>query len=212
MEPKSKWIYQSRDSWSEIYQDIGFELRDDSSLVTGNDISIGLYSQTPSFRYEDPEYSMLQAINKFEATHVFTQDSAYRYDIDINATFLLGSPIEPVNVFSAGDFNGRLWEVDSTRLEQSDWWRNSTVQIKGTGVHYGDFIWLETDSNFEALDNTSIYRIYQTDSDLDLNEVFDVLSLREKDLLCNSIEDCSSFVRSEHLDSNWGVWMTQIDP
>ena len=212
MEPKSKWMYQSRDSWSEIYQDVGFELNDDSTLVTGLDITIGLYSQTPSFRYEDPEYSMLQAINKFEATHVFTQDSGYRYNIDINATFLLGSPIEPVNVFSAGDYNGRLWEVDSTRLEQSDWWRNSTVQINGTGVHYGDFIWLETDSNFEALDNTSIYRIYQTDSDLDLNEVFDVLSLQEKDLICNSIEDCSSFVRSEHLDSNWGVWMTQINP
>jgi hypothetical protein len=211
MEPKSKWMYQSRDSWSEIYQDVGFELRDGSTLVTGNDITIGLYSQTPSFRYEDPEYSMLQAINKFEATHVFTQDSGYRYDIDINATFLFGSPIEPVKVFSDNEYSGRLWEVDSTRLEQSDWWRNSTVEITGNGVHYGDFIWLENNSDFQMLDNTEIYRIYGTTKQLKLDEVFDVLSQRPEDLICNSVEDCSEFNRNEYLDANLGIWMIKID-
>ena len=155
---------------------------------------------------------MLQAINKFEATHVFTQDSEYRYDIDVNVTFLLGSPIEPVKVFSNDEYTGRLWEVESTRLEQADWWRNNTVQIYGTGVHYGDFVWLEINSNFEAPAGTGIFRIYETDLDLDLTEAFDVLSQQEAGLICNSIEECSSFVRSEHLDSNWGVWMTQIDP
>ena len=212
MESESKIHYDHRKSWSKIYQDVGLELSDQPTLVTGKDITMGLYAQTPSFRYEDPEYPMLQAINKFEATHVFTQDSEYRYDIDINATFLLGSPIEPVKVFSDDKYSGRLWEAESTRLEQADWWRNSTVQIYGTGVHYGDFVWVEINSNFEAPDDTAIYRIYETDLDLDLTEAFDVLSQQEADLICNSIEQCSSFVRSEHLDSNWGVWMTQIDP
>ena len=211
IEPRSKYLYESRKSWSEIYHEMGLELSDDSKLITGNDITIGLYSQIPSFRYEDPEYSMLQAINKFEATHVFTQDSGYRYDIDVNATFLFGSPIEPVKVFSDNEYSGRLWEVDSTRLEQSDWWRNSTVEITGNGVHYGDFIWLENNSDFQMLDNTEIYRIYSTTKQLKLDEVFDVLSQRPENLICNSVEDCSEFNRNEYLDANLGIWMIKID-
>jgi hypothetical protein len=209
MERDSKSHYEFRKSWSNIYQNVGFELSDDSTLITGRDITMGLYSQTPSFRYEDPEYSMLQAINKFDATHVFTQDSGYRYDIDINATFLFGSPIEPVKVFSANGYSGRLWEVDTTRLEQSDWWRNSTVEISGNGMHYGDFIWLENNSDFKMLDGTVIYRIYGGVSMLGLEGVFDVLSKQTEGLICNSIEDCSEFNRNEHLDVNLGIWMTK---
>ena len=211
MEPKSKYLYENRESWSEIYRHVGLELSDNSTIITGKDITMGLYSQTPSYRYEDPKYSMLQAINKFEATHIFTQDKGYRYDIDINATFLLGSPIEPVKVFSADKYKGRLWDVESTRLEQSDWWRNSTIEINGTGVKHGDFMWLEVDSNFDLLNNTAIYQIYETDSKLNLDEVFEVLSERPEDLMCSSIQDCSVYNRSEHLDSNWAVWMTKID-
>tara|TARA_B100001113_G_scaffold27104_1_gene19654 strand:+ start:512 stop:2404 length:1893 start_codon:yes stop_codon:yes gene_type:complete len=211
MELSSKSRYEYYKGWSEIYQNVGFELSDDSTLITGMDITIGLYSQTPSFRYEDPEYSMLQAINKFEATHVFTQDSGYRYDIDVNATFLLGSPIEPVKVFSYNEYSGRLWEVEPYRMEQSDWWRNSTVEITGNGVHFGDFIWLENNSDFQMLDNTEIYRIYGTTTQLKLDEVFDVLSQRPEDLICNSVEDCSEFNRNEHLGTNLCIWMIKID-
>ena len=211
MELSSKSRYEYYKGWSEIYQNVGFELSDDSTLITGMDITIGLYSQTPSFRYEDPEYSMLQAINKFEATHVFTQDSGYRYDIDVNATFLLGSPIEPVKVFSYNEYIGRLWEVEPYRMEQSDWWRNSTVEITGNGVHFGDFIWLENNSDFQMLDNTEIYRIYGTTTQLKLDEVFDVLSQRPEDLICNSVEDCSEFNRNEHLGTNLCIWMIKID-
>ena len=211
MELSSKSHYEYRKGWSKIYQNVGFELSDDSTLITGRDITMGLYSQTPSFRYEDPEYSMLQAINKFEATHVFTQDSGYRYDIDVNATFLFGSPIEPVKVFSYNEYSGRLWEVESSRMEQSDWWRNSTVEITGSGVQYGDFVWLENDSDFQMLDNTEIYRIYGTPTQLELHEVFSVLSERPEDLICNSVEDCSEFNRNEHLGTNLGIWMIKMD-
>jgi hypothetical protein len=181
------------------------------TVVTGRDITMGLYSETPCYRYEDPEYSMLQAINKFEATHVFTQDSHYRYDIDVNSTFLFGSPIEPVQVFTSKEFTGRLWSVDSSRLEQSDWWRNSTVQIHGNGSHYGDFVWLEASSDFEMLENTAIYRIHEVESTLELDDMFEVLVDTPEDLLCDSLESCSSFSRSEHLGQNWAVWLTNTN-
>ena len=51
MELSSKSRFEYYKGWSEIYQDVGFELGDDSTLITGMDITIGLYSKTPSFRY-----------------------------------------------------------------------------------------------------------------------------------------------------------------
>ena len=136
IEPRSKILYEVRENWSNVYQDVGYEFTEQTTIVTGRDITMGLYSEMPCFRYEDPEYSMLQAINKFEPTHVFTQDTQYRYDIDVNSTFLFGSPIEPIKVFSSYKYVGRLWEVDQERLVQSDWWRNSPIEVKGNGTHY----------------------------------------------------------------------------
>ncbi|MDA9829324.1 hypothetical protein N9C12_06515 [Candidatus Poseidoniaceae archaeon] len=210
-EPSPEYLLDVRDGWSNIYREVGEELNESAIVVTGVDITMGLYSETPCYRYEDPEYSMLQAINKFDATHVFTQDSQYRYDIDVNSTFLFGSPIEPVQVFTSKEFTGRLWSVDQSRLEQSDWWRNSTVQISGSGVHYGDFVWLEASSDFEMLESTAIVRILELDSTLELDAAFDILAVSPEDLLCDSLESCSSFSRGEHLGQNWAVWMTNAD-
>jgi hypothetical protein len=211
MGPRSKSLYDERENWSDIYRDVGSELDETTTIVTGKDITMGLYSQTPCFRYEDPEYSMLQAINKFEATHVFTQDLQYRYDIDVNSTFLYGSPIEPVKVFSSNKYVGRLWEVDQSRLAQSDWWRNSTIEVNGSGAHYGDFIWLENGSKFDLLEYTAIRQIYETNSEIVLGDIFDILTQNRQNLLCDSVESCSEFSRSEHLEMNWAVWMIKAD-
>ena len=210
-EPSPEYLLDVRDGWSNIYREVGEELNESAIVVTGVDITMGLYSETPCYRYEDPEYSMLQAINKFDATHVFTQDSQYRYDIDVNSTFLFGSPIEPVEVFTSKEFTGRLWSVDQSRLEQSDWWRNSTVQINGSGAHYGDFVWLEASSDFEMLESTAIVRILELESTLELDAAFDILAVSPGNLLCDSLESCSSFSRGEHLGQNWAVWMTNAD-
>tara|TARA_B100001142_G_scaffold308662_1_gene340396 strand:+ start:6098 stop:7987 length:1890 start_codon:yes stop_codon:yes gene_type:complete len=211
MEQESENLYDVRKNWSDIYSDVGLELDRHNTIVTGRDITMGLYSQTPCFRYEDPEYSMLQAINKFEATHVFTQDQQYRYNIDINTSFLMGSPIEPVKLFSSEKYIGRLWEVDISRLEESDWWRNSTIDINGSGEHYGDFIWLKSGSNFDLLEYTGIRQIYETNSEMVLGDIFSILTQNRQNLLCDSLESCSEFNRTEHLELNWAIWMIKTD-
>jgi len=211
LQPSTEVLYESRQSWSEIYIATHSEFDDQSRVITGRDITMGLYSKTPCFNYENPEYPMLHAINKFDATHIFTQDSEYHYDIDVNSSFLFGSPIEPVKVFSSNDYTGRLWEVNSVRLEQSDWWKNTTVEINGSGVHYGDFIWLEADSNFTLLENTAVYRIYQTKTELNLANVFEAINNNLQTVLCNSLEDCSGILREDHVDHNWAVWMTKTN-
>ena len=72
MKPDSERLYDERQNWSNIYQNVGVELDEEVTIITGIDITMGLHSQIPCYRYEDPEYSMLQAINKFTPTHVFT--------------------------------------------------------------------------------------------------------------------------------------------
>lgn len=211
MEQGSENLYEARENWSDIYRAVGSELDEQNTIVTGKDITMGLYSQTPCFRYEDPEYSMLQAISKFEVTHVFTQDSHFRYDIDINSTFLYGSPIEPVKLFSSNEYAGRLWEVDQSRLLESDWWRNSTIEIYGNGEHYGDFIWLENGSQFDLLENTAINRIFETKAEMFLGDIFDVLTQNRQNLLCDSLESCSEYNRTDHMESNWAIWMIKTD-
>jgi hypothetical protein len=210
MRGSSEELYDTRKAWTEIYENVGFEF-DQIVIITSRDTTMGLFAETPCFRYEDQEFPMLQAINKFQASHVFTQDSDYMYDIDINSTFLFGSPIEPVKEYTSNERTGRLWEVNSARLDQSDWWRNSTIEINGSGEHYADFIWLEGGSNFNLLENTAISKIYETDSKLVLAEVFDVLSQTPQNLLCDSSESCISISRSEHHETNWAVWMVKTD-
>ena len=203
----SEGLYEKRTEWSQIYKEVGSTFDKNSTVITGLDITMGLHSETACFRYEDQNFPILQAINKFQASHVFTQDSQFRYDIEINSTFLFGSPIEPVKEYTSNEHTGRLWEVNSDRLTQSDWWRNSTIEVNGNGAHFGDFIWLENGSNFELLDYTAIHRIYETNSEMILGDIFDTLVQNRQDLLCDSLESCSEFSRADHLDYNWAVWM-----
>tara|TARA_B110001452_G_scaffold82361_1_gene67339 strand:+ start:2816 stop:4711 length:1896 start_codon:yes stop_codon:yes gene_type:complete len=207
----SEGLYEKRTEWSQIYKEVGSTFDKNSTVITGLDITMGLHSETACFRYEEQWYPILQAINKFNASHVFTQDIEFRYDIDINSTFLFGSPIEPIKEYTSNERVGRLWQVSSERLSKSDWWRNSTIEVNGSGAHSGDFIWLENGSNFELLEHTAIHRIYETNSQMILQEVFDVLAHNRQNLLCDTVEDCSQFNRTEHLDTNWAVWMTKLD-
>ena len=207
----SEGLYEKRAAWSQIFKEVGSTFDKNSTVITGLDITMGLHSETSCFRYEEQWYPILQAINKFNASHVFTQDIEFRYDIDINSTFLFGSPIEPVKEYTLNERTGRLWQVNSERLNQSDWWRNSTIEINGSGAHFGDFIWLENGSNFELLEHTAIHRIYETNSEMILGDIFFTLVQNRQNLLCDSLESCSEFTRDDHLEYNWAVWMMKTD-
>ena len=210
MRESSEELYDTRKAWTEIYENVGFEY-DQIVVITSRDNTMGLFAETPCFRYEDQEFPMLQAINKFQASHIFTQDTDYMYDIDVNSSFLFGSPIEPVKEYTSNERTGRLWQVNSERLNQSDWWRNSTIEINGSGAHYGDFIWLENGSNFELLEDTAIHRIYETNSEMVLGDIFNTLAHNRESLLCDSLESCSEYSRTDHLEHNWAVWMIKVD-
>ena len=167
---------------------------------------MGLHSQTESYRPEDQYYPYLQAIDKFEATHIFTQDRRYRFDIDVNESFLFGSPIEPVSAISVNGETGRIWEVNHSRLEQADYWQNNSLDIDSS-IQSGDFVWVPSDTNFELPDNVTVFRILATGSELDLDELFDA-HITPSLLMCDSQLSCSSIDRSEHIEENWAFWVS----
>lgn len=203
----SEHFYESRHAWVEIYEQLGTDLSDEAVIITGRDINVGLHSQTESYRPEDQNYPFLQAINKFDATHVFTQDVKYRFDIDVNEMLLFATPIEPVSSISVESNTGRLWEVDENRLETADFWRNHSLDF-GTGTfRMGDFVWIQSSASFQVPENIVISRIVATDSGLDLTAIFDAIANENSNLLCSNVESCREFQRDDWLSQGWAVWL-----
>ena len=202
----SEKLYKIRTDWMKIYEQTGELLEDDSVIITGSDITMGLHSQTETYRPENQYYPYLQAIEKFDATHIFTQDQRYRFDIDVNESFLFGSPIEPLASISVNGETGRIWEVNHGRLEQADYWQNNSLDIDSS-IQSGDFVWVPSNTNFELPDNVSIFRILATGDSLNLDELFDA-HINSSLLKCDSEESCSSIDRSNHLEENWAFWIS----
>jgi hypothetical protein len=202
----SEKLYKIRTDWMKIYEQTGELLEDDSVIITGSDITMGLHSQTETYRPENQYYPYLQAIEKFDATHIFTQDQRYRFDIDVNASFLFGSPIEPLSSISVNGETGRIWEVNHSRLEQADYWQNNSLDIDSS-IQSGDFVWVPSNTNFELPDNVSIFRILATGDSLNLDDLFNA-HINPSLLKCDSKESCSSIGRSTHLEENWAFWVS----
>ena len=207
----SKDLNIKRTSWAEIYREVGETLPSNAVILTTLDITMGLHAQTPTYRYESADYAILQGTAKFDATHVFTQGSGYRFEghVDANTTFLFGSPIEPVSKHESNGYVGYLWEVNDTRLQTANHWQNTTVNITGTGEQSGDFLWLNSGGTVELPESTAIRTIYETPTDKNLDEIHDVLSKNRTELLCDSVASCSGYDRNERLGTNWAVWLVE---
>ncbi len=210
MGPSSERLNTKRTSWAEIFVEVGTDLPDDAILLTTLDITMALHAQTPAFRYEDPQFAILQGIEKFEATHLFTQQSGYRFGghVDANMTLLFGSPIEPISRYESNGYVGFLWEVNETRLLSANHWENTTVPTTGNADQSGDFLWLEMGAGAELPESMAIRAIYETNAEVTLDEMIMTLASNRSDLLCGSVSECSAYERSEHLDTNWAVWLT----
>ena len=207
--PSSERLNTKRTSWAEIFVEVGTDLPDDAILLTTLDITMALHAQTPAFRYEDPQFAILQGIEKFDATHLFTQQSGYRFGghVDVNMTLLFGSPIEPISKYESNGYVGYLWEVNETRLRTSNDWQNTTVPTTGNAEQSGDFLWLEKGAQADIPESMAIRAIHETSVEKNLDEMIMTQAGNRSDLLCGSVSECSAYERSEHLDTNWAVWL-----
>ena len=199
-------LHDTRAAWAKIYTQSGDHLGTNDVVVTGLDITFGLHAATPAYRYENPERPFLHAIEKFQATHMFSQDTNYRYDIDVNPTWLLGSPLEPLTSVTVAGRTGRLWEVNLTRWAEAESWRTHTGYANATAG--GDFRWFAPEVPVLNPEGAVPHRMVRTGNTLDLPEVFDALVNRTEAVACDSVESCGNVVPVAQSSEAWAVWYT----
>ena len=197
------WEYVS------LYSEAGQVLPDGSVVLTGKDITFGLYAKTESYPYVDPNDPINHAIGKFGATYVYTDSEFYVYDIDVNYTFLYGSPIEPYMSFESDYNSGYLWAVNESRFENISRWVDSPIEIIGNGESHGDFALLMGDSTLNVQDDFRIYRVAEFDGEVDLEGLFAGIAGNQDDerILCGSVEQCSEIEWQDRLAAAWAVWV-----
>ena len=209
-------IRNMNDDWTERYGgylslhiEAGEYLPDDAVVLTSFDITFGLYASTETYPYLEPNNPINHAIDRFNPSHLYTDSYLHRYDIDINLTYLYGSPIEPEKSFHSTHNSGYLWTVNKSKIENISLWEDEPLMINGAGSSYGNFALLEANATLSRHPSADIYRIIELNNSQELSGVFDVLSTGVEDnrIICSSIVSCEQFNREENKESIWAVWL-----
>ena len=195
-----------------IYVDAGRNVDDNASFVTGTSSwNLELYSGKTSNQFTNPNDPVYNSIIEYEASHLLTQTRGWRYDIDVNWTYLYGSPVMPFEDYWSGSTEGYLWNVNESRLSTHSWWMNQTITLLGDGSTFGDFMHLEHETMYIIPENTSISKIIYVKNDSELSSAYRAMSggWTSAEVLCDSVAECREFSRSDYLDERWLMWVSQ---
>ena len=195
---------------ADVYVDAGLNVDDDAIFVTGTSaVNLELYSSVTSYQYNNSQDPVYNSIMDFEASHVFTQSRGWRYDVDVNWSYLYGSPIEPFEYYWSGSTEGYLWSINHSRLTSHTWWENQSIILTGEGETYADFLYLKQNATYELPGNTSVSKIIRSGNNSDLSNAYFAMSggWSNAEILCNTIQDCEGFSRLDYLDESWLMWV-----
>ena len=200
--------------WSiaDIYVDAGQNVDENAIFTTGtSDWNLELYSSITSYQYNNSQDPVYNSIMDFEASHVFTQSRGWRYDVDVNWSYLYGSPIEPFEYYWSGSTEGYLWGVNNSRMVTHDWWVNQTVILTGGGEMFADFMYLERNTTYEIPENTTISKIIRIDNNSNISSAYQSLigSWSSAEILCHSPITCTDLERNDYLYDRWLVWIVK---
>lgn len=209
-------IKSMNESWTKRYDEYlrlhieaGEYLPYDAIVLTSFDITFALYASTETYPYLEPNNTINHAIERFDASHIYTDSYLHRYDIDVNYTYLYGSPIEPEKSFHSEYNTGFLWTVNESKLENVSLWYEVPLIINGPGSSYGNFALLEANATLSSHPSADIYRIIELNNSQELVGIFDVLSTGVEDnrIICSSVASCEQFNREDNMESIWAVWV-----
>ena len=199
---------------ADVYVEAGRNVQDDAIFVTGTSAwNLELYSSVTSYQFNNSDDPVYNSIIDFEATHVLTQTRGWRYDVDVNWTYLYGSPIQPFEDYWSGLTEGYLWSVDEQRLESHNWWINQTISLTGEGDVYADFMYLQPGTMFELPLDTGPTRIIQIQNDSTLPTAYRAVSgsWTTAEILCDSLDECEELQRTDYQDQRWLVWVSKSE-
>lgn len=191
----------------DMFVEVGEVLFEDSVLLAGNDITVGLYASNEAYRFGPSTDPVADSILVVDGTHVFTHTSMNRFSFELNWTYLLGSPMTPFADVSTEHVNGYVWETDHTRLDDRAWWLENPGVINGTGGKSADMVWLDEGATFSWPENTAPHLIVRFEGPSPNAEVFNaLLSEEHPDVLCRTLESCSELERSTYSNEQWLLW------
>ena len=191
----------------DMFVEVGEVLLEDSILLAGNDITVGLYASNEAYRFGPSTDPVADSMLVVDGTHVFTHTSKNRFTFERDWTYLLGSPMTPFADVSTEHVNGYVWETDHTRLDDRAWWLENQAILNGTGGQSGDMVWLDEETTVSWPENTAPNLIVRYDGVSPSADLFTaLLSEEHPDVLCRSLETCAEVERSTHLDEGWLMW------
>ena len=192
---------------ADMFVEVGEVLLEDSILLAGNDITVGLYASNEAYRFGPSTDPVADSILVVDGTHVLTHTSKNRFAFERDWTYLLGSPMTPFADVSTEHVNGYVWETDHTRLDDRAWWLENRAILNGTGGQSGDMVWLDEETTVSWPENTAPNLIVRYDGVSPSADLFTaLLSEEHPDVLCRSLETCAEVERSTHLDEGWLMW------
>lgn len=197
---------------ADIYVDAGVNVNESAIFVTGTGAwNLELYSSITSYQFENYEDPVYNSILHFDATHLLTQTRGWRYDVDVNWSYLYGSPIEPFEYYWSGSTEGYLWSVDESRLSTHKSWVNQTIVLTGGGETFADFMFLEHGTMFEIPEGSSVSKIIRIENNSELSSAYQAMSggWSTAEVLCDSTLKCSEFNRNDSLDQAWLAWVVE---
>lgn len=196
----------------DLFVEVGEILPEDSVLLAGNDITVGLYASNEAYRFGPSTDPVADSILVVDGTHVFTHTSMNRFSFELNWTYLLGSPMTPFADVSTEHVNGYVWETDHVRLDERRWWLENPGVVNGTGGQSADMVWLDEGATFSWPENTAPHLIVRFEGPSPNAGVFNALLSKEHpDVLCRTLESCYELERSTYSNEQWLMWGSRDD-
>ena len=157
----------------DVYAQAGNDLLHDDILITGTSSwNLELYSTIESYQFSNTSDPVYESIIDYEATHLFTQSRGWRYSIDVNWTYLFGSPVDPFKYYWSGSTEGYLWKVNESRLDNHQIWNNIQIDFSGNVESYSDYAYLDVGADLVLPGGIFISRVVEINDGANIKSAF----------------------------------------
>lgn len=195
-----------------LFLDVEDSLPEDAVVLASASTNFGLFTGTRSLNYEQTEDPVYDSILLNGATHAFNQEPGPKLEWETNWTYLLGSPLTPVDVSYLGNKIAVLWSVDDARMASHAFWMNVSWNVEGAAEQFADVVVLDATATAEPPRDASISRIVRVQDGASVHEVamLDAGVSTTAENLCSTIVTCSGLDRQEHLSERWVMWAMMV--
>ncbi len=150
-------VIKYREDYLEEYIELGSYLSDNSVVLTGFDITLGVRFGVPTYRFGPSDDPIHDSIKVVDATHVVIGGKATRFNWEADPLMILGSPIDPVASSSRDADYATLWGVNHSRLEYHE--SASELEVRWSIRNVGDMFLVSENELVKSPENWKIIQV-----------------------------------------------------